>query len=59
MICFWYFCQKKVFLILGVAHNNPFSLQIGSKKKQFLKGFTSFFRNSWIAKQVIDINHVP
>ena len=41
--------------MLGVVHNDPFSMQIRSKK-QFLRGFTSFFQNSWISTQVININ---
>ena len=43
MICFCYFCQKKK-IILGMAHNDLFPVQIGSKK-QFWGGFTSFFEN--------------
>ena len=48
MICFCYICQKKI-SILGVAHNDLFSVQIGSKK-QFLRGFTNFF------PQLLDCN---
>ena len=58
MICFCYFCQKNVFSTLDVAHNDPFSVQIGSKK-QFLRAFTNFFQNHWIATKVININCIP
>ena len=44
--------------ILGVAQNDLFSVQIGSKKT-ILRGFTSFFQNSWIATEVITINCIP
>ena len=36
------FLPKKMFLLLGVANNDPLFVQIGPKK-QFLKGFTNFF----------------
>ena len=36
------FLPKTFFPILNVAHNDPFSVQIGPKK-QFLRGFTNFF----------------
>ena len=45
MICFCYFCQKK-FQILGVAHNNPFSVQIGSKETIFKRFYQLFFRTA-------------
>ena len=41
-----------------MAHNDPFSVQIGSKK-QFLSGLTNFFQNCWIARQFININCIP
>ena len=43
MIWFCYFCQKnKLFLILGMAHTDPFVVQIGAPQKNF-RGFTKFF----------------
>ena len=42
MICFCYFCQKKLFFILGVAHTEPFVVQIGPQE-EILRGFTNFF----------------
>ena len=42
MICFCYFYQKKnKIFILGMVHNDPFSMQIGSKK--FFKRFYQLF----------------
>ena len=50
------FLQKKLFLILGMAHADPFVVQIGPQKAIF-RGFTNFFfQNYWIAKQVINNN---
>ena len=38
-----FLAKKKLFFIfLGVAHNDPFFVQIGPKK-QFVRGFTNFF----------------
>ena len=42
MICAFVISAKKMFFILDVAHNDPFFCQLGPKK-QFFKGFTSFF----------------
>ena len=42
MICFCYFCQKKLFWILGVAHADLFVVQIGPEKAIY-SGFTNFF----------------
>ena len=39
--------KKDLFFILGVAHDDPFVVQIGSQKASF-RGFTNFFYN-WIA----------
>ena len=47
-----------MFFILGVAHTDPFVLQIGSQK-EFFRGFTNFFQNYWIATEVININWIP
>ena len=46
MICFCYFYQKKFFFILGVVHNDPFSMQIGSKKTIFQRFYQLFFRTA-------------
>ena len=42
MMSFYYFCQKKLFFILGVAHADPFVVQIGPQKAIF-SGFTKLF----------------
>ena len=36
------FLQKKLFFILGMAHADPFVVQIGPQKAIF-RGFTNFF----------------
>ena len=36
------YAKKKISSIWGKAHNDLFSVQIGSKK-QFLRGFANFF----------------
>ena len=41
MICFCYFCQKKLFLILGVGLAELLTKQIGPEKTIF-RGFTDF-----------------
>ena len=53
MICFCYFCQKKFFSILGVAHNNPFSVQIGSKKTTFKRFYQLFFRTTGLQHKLL------
>ena len=59
MICFCYFRPKKLFFILGVAHNDPIFVQIGPQKQCF-RGFANFFfQNLKIATQVININWIP
>ena len=42
MICFCYFCQKNVFQSWGWPIMTPFLCKLGPRK-QFLRGFTSFF----------------
>ena len=42
MIMLLLFLPKKLFFILGVAHNDPLFVQIGLKK-QFLRGFTNYW----------------
>ena len=52
--------KKFFFTTLGVAHNDPFSVQIGSKKTIFKRFYQPFsFQNCWIATQVININCIP
>ena len=46
MICFCYLYQKKIFFILGVVHDDPFSMQIGSKKTIFQRFYQLFFRTA-------------
>ena len=57
MICFCYFCLKSLpFWAWPIM--TPFLCKLVSKK-QFLRGFTNFFQNCWIATQVININCIP
>ena len=42
MICFFFDLPKKLFFILGVAHADPFAVQIGPQKAIF-RGFANFF----------------
>ena len=42
MICFFLVLPKKLFFILGVAHADPFAVQIGPQKAIF-RGFANFF----------------
>ena len=53
MICFCYFCQKKIFFTLGVAHNAPFSVQIGSKKTIFKRFYQLFFRTAGLQHKLL------
>ena len=46
--------KKNFFFILGVVHNDPFSMQIGSKKTIFQR-FYQFFQNCWLSAHVINI----
>ena len=45
MICFCYFCQN-FFSALGMAHNDPFSVQIGSKETILKRFYQLFFRTA-------------
>ena len=59
MIFFSYACQKQLFSIFGVAHNDPFFVQIGPNKtinKRFYQ--PTFFQNYWIATQFINTNWI-
>ena len=50
---YFYFCGKKI-SILGVT---SFLCKLGLKK-QFLRDFSNFFQNFWIATQVINITRL-
>ena len=50
--------KKKLFFILGMAHADPFVVQIGPPKNAIPTGFF-FFQNYWIATEVININWIP
>ena len=53
MICFCYFYQKNCFFVLGLVHNDPFSIQIGSKKTIFLRFYQLFFRTVGIQHKLL------
>ena len=53
MICFCYFYQKKFFFISGVVHNDPFSMQIGSKKTIFKRFYQLFFRTAGLQHKLL------
>ena len=53
MICFCYFCQKRSFSILGVTHNDPFSVQIGSEKAFFKRFYQLFFRTAGLQHKLL------
>ena len=55
MICFCYFWQKNVFSILDVAHNDPFSVQIRSKKTNFKRFYQLFFRSAWLQHKLLKL----
>ena len=55
MICFFYFCQKEFFSILGVAHNDLFSVQIRSKKTIFKRFYQLFFKTSGLQHKLLII----
>ena len=54
---FLLFLPKKFFFILGVVHNDTFSMQIGSKNTIFKRFYQLFFRTAGF-QQVININCV-
>ena len=56
MLCSCYFCQKNGFFILGMAHDDPFVVQIRPEKATFVEVLPHFFQNYWIATEVININ---
>ena len=53
LLCYFY--QKKFFPILGVAHNDPFSVQIGSKKTtfKFKRFYQIFFRTAGLQNKLL------
>ena len=53
--CFCYFYQKNFFFILGVVHNDPFFMQIGSKKTIFQRFYQLFSELLDFRAQVINI----
>ena len=53
MICFCYFCPKNFFSTLGVAHDDPFSVQIGSKKTIFERFYQLFFRTPGLQHKLL------
>ena len=53
MICFCYFCQKIFCSILGEAHNDPFSVQIGPKKTIFKRFYQTFFRTAGLQYELL------
>ena len=58
MICFCHFCQKQLFFVLVVAHNDPFFVQIGPKK-HFLRGFPIFFRTNGLQHKLLILIESP
>ena len=55
MICFYYFYQKNLFFILGVAHPNLYAVQVGPEKA-IVRGFAIIFQNYGIATEAINMN---
>ena len=58
MICFYYFCQKNLFFILGVAHPDLYGVQVGPEKA-IVRGFAIIFQNYGIATEAINMNWIP
>ena len=52
MISFCYFCQKKM-STLGVAHNDPFPVQVESKKTIFKRFYQLFFRTAGLQHKLL------
>ena len=50
--------KKKIFPFRVWPIITPFLSKLDTEK-QFLRGFTNFFHNNWIATQVININESP
>ena len=49
------FLSKKFFSILGVVHNNLFSVQIGSEKTIFKRFYQLFFETSGLQHKLLII----
>ena len=58
MICFCYFCKKIVF-ISGVAHNDPFYVQIGPQKTIFQRFYQHFFRTNGLQHKLLILIESP
>ena len=56
MICFRYFCQKRFFFILSVVHNDPFSMQLESKKTILKRFYPAFFRTAGFQHNLIKLS---
>ena len=51
--------KKKLFSIFGVAHNDPFFVQIGPNKTIYKRFYQpTFFQNYWIATQFVNTNWI-
>ena len=59
MICFCYFCRKFFFFILGVAHNDPFFVQIVPQKTIFKRFYQLFFGTNGLQHQVLILIESP
>ena len=60
MICFFYFYQKNLFFILGVANADPFFVQIWPKNSNFwtfYQFFSELLNINWII--INNINWIP
>ena len=55
MICFCYFCHSEIFSILGMVHNDPFSVQIGSKKTILNRFYQLFFRTAGLQHKLFKL----
>ena len=55
MICFCYFCPSEIFSILGMVHNDPFSVQIGSKKTILNRFYQLFFRTAGLQHKLFKL----
>ena len=56
MICFCYFCQKN---FQGMAHNDPYSVQIGPKKTIFKRFYQHFFRTAGLHHKLLRLIESP
>ena len=60
MICFCFFCQQKLFFILGVGHNDLFFCKVGPKSKllEILPHFF-FFRTTGLQHKLLILIESP